>query len=213
MCRLHAWRSRLFQRTGVRARFDREFARACCRRRRRTRQSDPPRPHDRNHASHPCHNPASTIGKEMMVPGGLESRIIDLDHGVLQSRAAGQATADVDIAVVNPEPAVHVENVAAVVIRRGPVVRRDVPGDITRRCFITTPRNQITCLVDDTMLRIVRGCCEGKESCKKQGRPSHAGGACQSSTLFPSGSITQPNFPYSESSVFSRTWHPSSRSA
>jgi hypothetical protein len=39
------------------------------------------------------------------------------------------------------------------------------------------------------------------------------GGGCQSSTLLPSGSMTQPNFPYSESSVFSRTLHPSSRSA
>lgn len=38
------------------------------------------------------------------------------------------------------------------------------------------------------------------------------GGGCQSSTLFPSGSMTQPNFPYSESSVFSRTLQPSSRS-
>lgn len=38
------------------------------------------------------------------------------------------------------------------------------------------------------------------------------GGGCQSSTLFPSGSITQPNFPYSESSAFFRTLHPSSRS-
>src|SRR6478735_174455 len=36
-------------------------------------------------------------------------------------------------------------------------------------------------------------------------------GGCQSSTLFPSGSMTQPNFPYSESSVFSRTLQPSSR--
>ena len=39
------------------------------------------------------------------------------------------------------------------------------------------------------------------------------GGGYQSSTLLPSGSMTQPNFPYSESSVFSRTLHPSSRSA
>ena len=39
------------------------------------------------------------------------------------------------------------------------------------------------------------------------------GGGCQSSILFPSGSITQPNFPYSESSVFSSTSQPSSRSA
>lgn len=38
-------------------------------------------------------------------------------------------------------------------------------------------------------------------------------GGCQSSTLLPSGSNTQPNFPYSESSVFSSTWQPSSRRA
>src|SRR5258707_43109 len=38
-------------------------------------------------------------------------------------------------------------------------------------------------------------------------------GGCQSSTLLPSGSMTHPNFPYSESSVFSRTSQPSSRSA
>jgi hypothetical protein len=38
------------------------------------------------------------------------------------------------------------------------------------------------------------------------------GGGCQSSTLLPSGSMTQPNFPYSESSVFSRTSQPSCRS-
>jgi len=38
-------------------------------------------------------------------------------------------------------------------------------------------------------------------------------GGCQSSTLLPSGSMTQPNFPYSESSTFSSTLHPSSRSA
>ena len=43
-------------------------------------------------------------------------------------------------------------------------------------------------------------------------RPYCPGGGCQSSTLLPSGSMTQPNFPYSESSVFSRTLHPSSRS-
>jgi hypothetical protein len=39
------------------------------------------------------------------------------------------------------------------------------------------------------------------------------GGGCQSSTLLSSGSMTQPNFPYSESSVFSSTSQPSSRSA
>src|SRR5437667_11380763 len=38
-------------------------------------------------------------------------------------------------------------------------------------------------------------------------------GGCQSSTLLPSGSMTHPNFPYSESSVFSSTLQPSSRSA
>ena len=45
-----------------------------------------------------------------------------------------------------------------------------------------------------------------------RGRPHCPGGGCQSSTLLPSGSMTQPNFPYSESSVFSRTSQPSSRS-
>ena len=35
-------------------------------------------------------------------------------------------------------------------------------------------------------------------------------GGCQSSTLFPSGSMTQANVPYSESSVFSSTLQPSS---
>ena len=39
-------------------------------------------------------------------------------------------------------------------------------------------------------------------------------GGCQSSILLPSGSMTHPNFPYSESSVvFSSTSQPSSRSA
>lgn len=38
-------------------------------------------------------------------------------------------------------------------------------------------------------------------------------GGCQSSTLLPSGSMTQPNLPYSESSVFSRTSQPSLRNA
>lgn len=38
-------------------------------------------------------------------------------------------------------------------------------------------------------------------------------GGCQSSTLFPSGSMTHPNLPYSDSSVFSRTLQPSFRSA
>jgi hypothetical protein len=38
-------------------------------------------------------------------------------------------------------------------------------------------------------------------------------GGCQSSTLFPSGSMTQANFPYSDSSIFSRTSQPSSRRA
>lgn len=47
-----------------------------------------------------------------------------------------------------------------------------------------------------------------------EARPCHCpAGGCQSSTLLPSGSMTQPNFPYSESSVFSRTLQPSSRSA
>jgi hypothetical protein len=39
------------------------------------------------------------------------------------------------------------------------------------------------------------------------------GGGCHSSTLLPSGSMTHPNFPYSESSVLSRTLQPSLRSA
>src|SRR5262245_7125892 len=39
------------------------------------------------------------------------------------------------------------------------------------------------------------------------------GGGCQSSTLFPSGSSTQPNFPYSDSSTFSMTLQPSALSA
>ena len=48
----------------------------------------------------------------------------------------------------------------------------------------------------------------------KADSPGHwPAGGCQSSTLFPSGSMTQPNFPYSESSIFSRTLHPSSRKA
>jgi hypothetical protein len=38
-------------------------------------------------------------------------------------------------------------------------------------------------------------------------------GGCQSSILLPSGSMTHPNFPYSESSVFSSTLQPSLRSA
>ena len=38
-------------------------------------------------------------------------------------------------------------------------------------------------------------------------------GGCHSSTLFPSGSITQANFPYSDSSIFSSTLQPSSRKA
>ncbi len=38
-------------------------------------------------------------------------------------------------------------------------------------------------------------------------------GGSHSSTLLPSGSMTQPNLPYPESSVFSRTSQPSSRSA
>ena len=37
-------------------------------------------------------------------------------------------------------------------------------------------------------------------------------GGCHNSTLFPSGSITHPNLPKSESSVLSRTSQPSSRS-
>src|SRR6185437_16128983 len=36
-------------------------------------------------------------------------------------------------------------------------------------------------------------------------------GGCQSSTLLPSGSMTHPNFPYSESSVFSSTLQPSAQ--
>jgi hypothetical protein len=36
-------------------------------------------------------------------------------------------------------------------------------------------------------------------------------GGCQSSSLFPSGSMTQANFPYSDSSIFSSTLQPSSR--
>ena len=35
-------------------------------------------------------------------------------------------------------------------------------------------------------------------------------GGCHSSTLFPSGSMTQANFPYSDSSIFSSTLQPSS---
>ncbi len=43
-------------------------------------------------------------------------------------------------------------------------------------------------------------------------RPDHwPAGGCHSSPLFPSGSMTQANFPYSESSIFSRTLQPSSR--
>ena len=37
------------------------------------------------------------------------------------------------------------------------------------------------------------------------------GGGCQSSTLFPSGSMTQAKTPYSDSSIFSSTLQPSSR--
>ena len=36
-------------------------------------------------------------------------------------------------------------------------------------------------------------------------------GGCHSSTLLPSGSMTQANFPYSDSSIFSATLHSSSR--
>ena len=56
--------------------------------------------------------------------------------------------------------------------------------------------------------------------CAKDGSPrfntisTHCpAGGCQSSILLPSGSMTHPNFPYSESSVFSSTSQPSSRSA
>src|SRR5271166_6022809 len=38
-------------------------------------------------------------------------------------------------------------------------------------------------------------------------------GGCQSSTLFHSESMTQANFPYSDSSIFSSTLQPSSRNA
>ena len=44
-------------------------------------------------------------------------------------------------------------------------------------------------------------------------QPYCSAGGCQSSILLPSGSMTHPNFPNSESSVFSSTSQPSSRSA
>ena len=48
----------------------------------------------------------------------------------------------------------------------------------------------------------------------RAGGPGHwPAGGCQSSTLLPSGSMTQANLPYSESSIFSRTLQPSSRRA
>src|SRR5882757_343755 len=41
--------------------------------------------------------------------------------------------------------------------------------------------------------------------------PAHwPSGGCHNSTLFPSGSMTQANFPYSESSILSSTLQPSS---
>jgi hypothetical protein len=47
-----------------------------------------------------------------------------------------------------------------------------------------------------------------------QGRQSYywPSGGCHSSTLLPSGSMTQPNLPNSDSSVLSKTSHPSARS-
>ena len=53
--------------------------------------------------------------------------------------------------------------------------------------------------------------CDSVETFQAGFGPHGPGGGCHSSTLLPSGSMTQPNFPYSESSVFSRTLHPSSR--
>jgi hypothetical protein len=44
-------------------------------------------------------------------------------------------------------------------------------------------------------------------------RAQDPSGGSQSSTLRPSGSMTQPNLPYSDSSVLSSTWQPSARSA
>jgi len=57
------------------------------------------------------------------------------------------------------------------------------------------------------------GACQGAKRTSIAQRACHCPtGGCHSSTLLPSGSRTQPNFPYSESSVFSSTLHPSSRS-
>jgi len=49
---------------------------------------------------------------------------------------------------------------------------------------------------------------------RREYAPAHwPGGGSQSSTLLPSGSMTQPNLPYSDSSVLSSTLQPSLRSS
>ena len=59
---------------------------------------------------------------------------------------------------------------------------------------------------------VVHGCGENLNDTQQYAhRIGYAGLAgSQSSTLFPSGSMTQANFPYSESSIFSSTLQPSS---
>lgn len=47
---------------------------------------------------------------------------------------------------------------------------------------------------------------------RKFGRVYFPAGGCHNSILLPSGSMTQPNFPKSDSSTLSSTWQPSSRS-
>src|SRR5688572_3214079 len=63
--------------------------------------------------------------------------------------------------------------------------------------------------------RVAKGVLDGEPDHPAEataGKARHEpGGGCQSSILLPSGSMTQPNLPYSESSVLSRTLQPSAR--
>lgn len=112
-----------------------------------------------------------------------------------------QARAGDTIVWTNKDLFVHNVTASTGALRSGELQ----PGQSWSATVPAGPAITYTCTLHPTM--------KGRIEIRKNQKAYCPGGGCQSSTLFPSGSMTQPNLPYSESSVLSTTLQPSSRRA
>jgi len=111
----------------------------------------------------------SKFGLNELLGDKLEAWVVNFDDGILKPGAAGNAAMNLDVSLVDAELSIDIEHAAIVVIRRSPVVGRDVFGDVRRLSLIAAPWNKVARVIDNAVVIVSHsGDRYGKCNCCKQ---------------------------------------------